>query len=61
MLSYLKEIKFRFNILKCEFYVMEIKFFNLIIIFNKIKINLKKIAQIKNWTKSKNKKNLKKN
>ena len=59
MLSCLREIRFKFNILKCEFHITEIKFFGLVIIPDKIKMNLKKIIQIKNWTKSKNGKDLK--
>ena len=59
MLSCLKEIGFRFDILKCEFYITEIKFFGLMVIFDEIKINLKKIVQIKNQIKPKNGKDLK--
>ena len=38
---------------------MEVKFFRLIIIFDGIKMNLKKIVQIKSWIKLKNGKDLK--
>ena len=60
MLFCLREIGFRFNILKCKFHIIEVKFFRLVITPNKIKINLKKIVQIKSWIKPKNGKNLKK-
>ena len=48
MLFCLREIKLRLNILKYKFYVTEIKFFRLMIMSDGIKIDLKKIIQIKN-------------
>ena len=55
----LREIGFRFNILKCEFHIIKIKFLRLVVTSDGIKIDLKKIVQIKSWIKSKNGKDLK--
>ena len=48
ILKRLKEIKLNIDILKLKFHIQKIKFLELIITPHKIKINLKKIKQIKN-------------
>ena len=49
MLKKFHEIKFYLNINKCEFYVNEIKYFDFIIIIEKIKMNSNKIQIIFDW------------
>ena len=48
ILQRLKNINFQINIQKCLFEIIEIKYFNLIIIINEIRINMKKIIVILN-------------
>ena len=48
VLSHLKKIRLRLDILKYKFHVTEVKFLRLMVTSDKIKINLKKITQIKN-------------
>ena len=58
MLQRFQQIKLFLDIKKCEFFVTSIKYLNLIIIFEKIKMNLTKIDAIVNWKSSKNVKNV---
>ena len=46
MLKKFQQIDLYFDINKCEFHIIRIKYFDLIIITNKIKIDLKKIEII---------------
>ena len=43
-----KDINFQINIQKCSFEIIEIKYLDLIIIINEIRINMKKIIVILN-------------
>ena len=54
----LKNIDFQINIQKCSFKMIEIKYLDLIIIINEIRINMKKVIVILNWSTSKNVKNV---
>ena len=45
----LKKINIFLNIDKCEFFVIFVKYLNLIIIFDDVKINFQKIEIIVNW------------
>ena len=45
----MKKTDFIYDIKKCEFYVQKIKYLNLIIIVDKIKINFEKIVVIIDW------------
>ena len=58
MLKKFHEIKFYLNINKCEFYVNEIKYFDFIIITEKVKMNSNKIQTIFDWKTSSNIKNV---
>ena len=53
VLKRLGEMKLNVNILKSEFYIQEVKFLGLIITPHGIKMDPKKVEQIKNWMKSK--------
>ena len=44
----LKNINFQINIQKCSFEMTEIKYFDLIIIINKIRMNMKKVIVVLN-------------
>ena len=46
VLKKLQQIKLYFNINKCDLYIIRIKYFDFIIIINKIEINFKKINTI---------------
>ena len=50
----LKNVNFQINIQKCSFEVIEIKYFDLIIIINKVRMNMKKMIIVLNWSISKN-------
>ena len=52
MLKRLIEAKLFLNIDKCEFFVKKVKYLNLIITIEKIKMNSRKIETIVNWKKS---------
>ena len=58
MLERLQKVELYLNIDKCEFFVTKIKYINLIIIIEKIKMNSKKIKIIVNWQIFKNLKNV---
>ena len=59
VLSRLREMGLRLDILKCEFHVTEVKFLGLVVTPDGVKMDPKKVAQIKSWTKPKNGKDLK--
>ena len=44
----LQDAGLQYNIKKCKFYITEVMYLNLIISYNKIKINPKKVAAIIN-------------
>ena len=58
VLKRLQKVDLFLNIDKCEFFVQEIKYLNLIITIDDIKMNLKKVETIMNWKVSRNLKNV---
>ena len=54
----LKNVDFQINIQKCSFEMIEVKYLDLIIIINEIRMNMKKVIVVLNWSTSKNVKNV---
>ena len=49
VLKYLQDIGLQYNIKKYKFHITEIMYLSLIISYNKIKMDFKKVAVIINW------------
>ena len=58
ILKHLQKVDLYLNINKCEFFVIEVRYLNLIIIIEGIKINSSKIDVVINWLISRNLKNV---
>ena len=49
VLKCLQDVGLQYNIKKCKFYITEVMYLGLIISYNRIKINPKKVTVIINW------------
>jgi hypothetical protein len=49
VLKHLQDIGLQYNIKKCKFYTTKVIYLGLIISYNRIKIDPKKVAVIINW------------
>ena len=58
VLKQLQKVDLFLNINKCEFFVQKIKYLNLVITIDDIKMNLKNVKTIMNWKVSRNLKNV---